>query len=193
LAGQTIVAHTALAEGAIRIEETEEQVSNGIGGLIPVTRKKLIYFDLEPTAAAPPVKVFEQAAEVAAQWCRENRSPALSPIVLHLTRGQIEEQDADWIRAALNRVDSTAGPVTLYHLIVTEEPHKSMAYPGSDEEIVAPSLKKLWSVTSLLLDRERISAEKSFITSESRGMVVNGKFDLLVDALKQAVAGVMPG
>lgn len=189
LAGQTIVAHTALADGAIRVEETQEQVSNGIGGLIDVTRKKPIYFDLEPTAAAPPVKAFEQAAELAAQWCRENRSPALSPIVLHLTRGQIEQQDADWIRSALARVDSIAGPVTLYHLVVTEEPHKSLAYPGTDEEIASPSLKQLWAVTSLLVDRERLSADKRFITADSRGMVVNGKFDVLVDAVKHAVAG----
>lgn len=189
LAGQTIVAHTALADGAIRIEETQEQVSNGIGGLIDVTRKKPIYFDLEPTAAAPPVKAFELAAELASQWCRDNRSPALSPIVLHLTRGQVEPPDADWIRGALDRVDSTAGPVTLYHLIVTEEPQKSLAYPGADEEIASPTLKKLWAVTSPLLDCERLSAEKRFITAESRGMVVNGKFDVFVDTIKHAVVG----
>jgi hypothetical protein len=188
LAGQSIVVHTALADGAIRIEETEEQVSNGIGGLISMTRKKPIYFDLEPTAAAPPVTAFEKAAELAGQWCRDHRSPALAPIVLHLTRGQVEPQDADWIRSALDRVDSTAGPVTLYHLIVTAEPHKSLAYPATDEELAEPALKKLWATTSLLLDRERFAADKRPVTSESRGMVVNGKFDLLVDAVKQAVA-----
>lgn len=192
LAGQTIVAHTALAEGAIRVEELEEQVSNGIGGLIAVTRKKPIYFDLEPTAAAPPVKAFDQAAELAAQWCREHRTPSVSPIALHLTRGQIEPHDAEWIRSALDRVDSSAGSVTLYHLVVTEEPHKSLAYPGTDEEIASEPLKKLWAVTSLLVDRERLSADKSFITANSRGMVVNGKFDLLLDALKHAVAGDSP-
>ncbi|MGH7140873.1 MAG: hypothetical protein ACREHD_34515, partial [Pirellulales bacterium] len=127
LAGQSLVPHTALADGAIRIEETEEQVSNGIGGLIAVTRKKPIYFDLEPTAAAPPVTVFEKAAELASQWCRDHRSAGLAPLVLHLTRGHIDAQDADWMRSALDRVDSTAGPITIYHLIVTEEPHKSLA------------------------------------------------------------------
>jgi hypothetical protein len=85
-------------------------------------------------------------------------------------------------------VDGPADRARSRRLIVTEEPHKPLAYPGSDGEIGPLSLKKLWSVTSLLLDRERISAEKSFITGDSRGMVVNGKFDLLVDAVKRAVA-----
>ncbi|HVX09788.1 MAG TPA: hypothetical protein VHC22_01170 [Pirellulales bacterium] len=187
LTGQSIVHHSALADGAIRVEETEEQVSNGIGGLIAVTRKKPIFFDLEPTAAAPPVTAFERVAELAAGWCRENRSACLSPIVLHLTRGQLDPNDVDWMKGALDKVDSAVGPVTLYHLIVTEEPHKSLAYPGTDEEIKEESLKKLWEVSSLLLDRERLAADKRPVTADSRGLVVNGKFDLLLDAVKQAL------
>jgi hypothetical protein len=184
LAGQTIVRQVDLAAGAIRVEETQEEVSNGIGGLISVTRKKPIYFDLEPTAAAPPVTAFERVAEVAAEWCRQHRSACLAPVVLHLTRGQIEPADIDWAKGALARVDSTAGPATLYHLVVTEEPHKSLAYPASDEDLGTASLKKLWEASSLLLDRERLAAEKRPVTADARGMVVNGKFDLLLEAIK---------
>lgn len=186
LAGQTIVHHTDLAAGAIRVEESEEQVSNGIGGLISMTRKKPIYFDLEPTAAAPPVTAFERVAELAGEWCRQHRSACLPPIVLHLTRGHIESGDVDWAKEALNRVDSAAGPLTLYHLVATEGPHKSLAYPANDEDFDEPPLKKLWQASSLLLDRERLAAEKRPVTADSRGMVVNGKFDLLLEAVKQA-------
>lgn len=187
LAGQSLVHQTDLAAGAIRVEETEEQVSNGIGGLISVTRKKPIYFDLEPTAAAPPVMAFEKVAELAGEWCRRHRAPCLAPIVLHLTRGHVEPGDVDWITSALGRVDSAAGPVTLYHLVVTEEPQKSLAYPASDEEIESPGLKKLWQATSLLLDRARLAADKRPVTADSRGIVVNGKFDLFIDPLRQAL------
>jgi hypothetical protein len=185
LAGKSIVGNADLASGAIRVEEAQEEVSNGIGGLISVTRKKPIFFDLEPTAAAPPVTAFERVAELASEWCRQHRSASLATIVLHLTRGQIEPGDVDWAKEALGRVDSTASPVTLYHLVVTEEPHKSLAYPASDEEIGNPSLKKLWQATTLLLDRERLAAEKRPITVESRGFVVNGKFDLLLEPIKR--------
>ena len=187
LAGQTIVHHTDLAAGAIRIEESEEQVSNGIGGLISVTRKKPIYFDLEPTAAAPPVTAFERVAELAGEWCRQHGSACLPPVILHLTRGHIEPGDVDWAKEALERVDTAAGPVTLYHLIATEEPHKSLAYPASDEEVATPSLKKLWEATSPLLNAEQLAADKRPVTAASRGMVVNGKFDLLLEAIKREI------
>ena len=107
--------------------------------------------------------------------------------MLHLTRGHIEPSDVDWITSVLARVDSAAGPVTLYHLVVTEEPHKSLAYPASAEEIASPNLQKLWQATSLLLDRERLAADKRPVTADSRGLVVNGKFDLLVDPLRHAL------
>lgn len=187
LAGKSIVGNADLASGAIRVEEIQEEVSNGIGGLISITRKKAIYFDLEPTAAAPPVTAFERVAELASEWCRQHRSASLAPIVLHLTRGQIDAGDVDWVKEALARVDATAGPVALYHLIVTEEPHKSLAYPASDEEISSPALKKLWQATSLLLDRERLAIEKRPVTVESRGMVVNGRFDLLLEPIKRLI------
>jgi hypothetical protein len=184
LAGQTVVHHVDLAAGAIRVEEIQEEVSNGIGGLISVTRKKPIYFDLEPTAAAPPVTAFERVADLAAEWCRQHRLACLAPVVLHLTRGHIEPADVEWAQGALARVDSAAGPVTLYHLVVTEEPHKSLAYPPSDEDLGTASLKKLWEASSPLLDRQRLAAEKRPVTADSRGMVVNGKFDLLLEAIK---------
>jgi hypothetical protein len=38
------------------------------------------------------------------------------------------------------------------------------------------------------LDRERLAAEKRPVTADSHGMVVNGKFDLLLDAVKQAIS-----
>lgn len=189
LAGKHVVPAAELAEGALRVEEVEEQVSNGIGGLITLNRKKPIYFDLEPTAGAPPVTALERVAGIASEWCAQHPGAAVAPIVLHLTRGHIEPGDVDWAAGALGRVSAAAGPVTLYHLIVTEEPHKSLAYPANADEIQEPMLKKLWGVTSLLLGRERLAADKPAITAESRGMVINGKFDLLLEGVKQVVGG----
>lgn len=183
LAGQTIVPASKLADGAIRVEEFEEQVSNGIGGLISVNRKKPIYFDVEPTAGVPPVTAFETIARLCGEWSGKHAGTAISPIVLHLTRGRLEPGDIDWAAGALSGA-AGAAPATLYHLIVTGQPHKSLAYPDTDEEITDANLKKLWSVTSLLAGREQLAETKRAITANSRGLVINGKFDLLINSLK---------
>lgn len=189
LAGQTIVPAGELAAGAIRVEEFEEQVSNGVGGLISVNRKKPIYFDVEPTVGAPPVTAFETIARLCGEWNGRHAGAATSPIVLHLTRGRLEPGDVDWAAGALAGAGGASGPATLYHLIVTEQPHKSLAYPDTDEEINDDNLKKLWSITSLLEGREQLAETKRSITANSRGLVINGKFDALISSLKCALGG----
>lgn len=188
LAGKSIVPQSELAEGAVRIEEFEEQVSNGIGGLVSVNRKKPIYFDVEPTGAAAPAGAFAAAAQIARDWSARHSTARVAPVVLHLTRGAAAPADMEQAAEALKTVQHAAGCVALYHLVATESPHKSLAYPEGDAEIESPELKKLWELSSPLLGRERISAEKPSVTAEARGIVINGKFDLLLNGIKDALA-----
>jgi hypothetical protein len=188
LAGQTIVPKDQLAAGPLRVDEFDEEMSNGIGGLVTVHRKKPIYLELEPTGAASPLEGFLAAADVARQWSDSHPAAALSPIVLHLTRGR---QDDGALRDAVNRladIAAPAGPVSLYHLVATESPHKSVAYPEADGELDDPALRVLWEVSSPLLGAGRLAAEKPTVKAGARGLVVNGKFDLLLDEVKHALA-----
>ncbi|HUY34932.1 MAG TPA: hypothetical protein VMV69_19450 [Pirellulales bacterium] len=188
LAGRATVSSGELAGGAIRVEEFEEQVSNGIGGLLTVTRKKPIYFDLEPAAACDPAAAFSAAARIASDWCAAHPSARVAPLVAHLTRGCFEPAEVERACASLAAVTSAAGSPTLYHLLSTETPHKSLAYPAGDDQIDGAAFKALWSATSPLLARQRLAAERpTVVTPDSRGMVINGKFDLLLEGIKDAL------
>ncbi|HEV3002875.1 MAG TPA: hypothetical protein VGX78_00370 [Pirellulales bacterium] len=188
LAGRATVNSRDLADGAIRVEEIEEQVSNGVGGLLTVTRKKPIYFDLEPTAACPLVAGYSAAARIASDWCAAHPLVCLAPVVVHLTRGAAEPADVELGSADLARVSCAAGAVTLYQVLSTEAPHKSLAYPAGDEEIEGAGLKSLFSATSPLLARQRLAAERpKTIVPDARGIVINGKFDLLLEGIKEAL------
>lgn len=193
LAGKSIVPQRELAEGAIRVEQFDEQVSNGIGGLVSVTRKKPIYFDLEPTAGVSPAPAFAAIAGIVGDWITQHPMARLAPIVVHLTRGDFDLAEIDEAAAPLKALQTSAGPATLYHLAATESPHKSLAYPASDAELDDPCLKKLWEISSPLLSRRRLSQEKAAISDESRGMVVNGKFDLLLEGIKDALGASSNG
>jgi hypothetical protein len=188
LAGQAVVRCGALAEGAIRVEQFDEQVSNGVGGLVTIARKKPIYFDLEPTTGDPPQAAFAAAARIAADWCSQHPSARLAPVVLHLTRGYFDPAEIEQAAAALAAVRTSAGPVTLYHWVAAETPHKSLIYPAADSEIEDPALRKLWETSSPLLARERLSQEKPAVSADAKGLVINGKFDALLEGIKDALA-----
>lgn len=89
--------------------------------------------------------------------------------------------------AAKFQSDSSSAGV-VYHLIMTESPHKSLAYPDTDGDIESSSLKRLWNLSSPLLGRERLCNARPTIKSSSRGFVINGKFDLFVEGIKDALA-----
>lgn len=188
LAGKTFAGPSELAAGAIRVEQFEEQVSNGVGGLVTMTRKKPIYFDLEPTTGAAPLEAFAAAGRIVAEWTSQHPAACLAPIVLHLTRGYCDPAELEQAAAALAERKTAAGPVTLYHWIATETPHKSLVYPADAAELEDPALCKLFETASPLLARERLSQEKPSISAEARGIVINGKFDALLEGVKDALA-----
>lgn len=179
LTGRPWVPVAELEQGVLRVEEVAEQISNGIGGLIPVRRKKPIYLDWTPSEPASPVPAFEKAAELIGDWtaARSLRPPVL---VIHLTRGALEPEA---VAAAFERLAAAETPLVIYHLVLTEAGHRSLAYPADPSGIDLPGLRALWERTSPLLAVEKLAARRSSLSPASRGMVVNGKFDLLLEGI----------
>ena len=189
LAGRTVVGDTDLAGGALRVEEVTEQVSNGIGGLVSVTRKRPVFVDLKPTAAAAPAPGFAAVNELLEGLQRDRAESPVLPVVLHITRGRFEPGQIEEAVGRLNK----AGRCTLYHLVLSESPHPSLAYPAEPTKIQDAGLVKLWELTSPLLGSRTLAARKTAILPESRGIVINGKFDLLLDGIEEALVAPEAG
>lgn len=191
-ADRATIASNALPGNEIRVEQFTEKVSNGIGGLIDVTRKRPVFLELEPTKAdvAALRAGLEAAAAVAAEWRGQHPGAALPPIVLHLSRGRWDAEPLQTALEPLAAVAGSPGGVLLYHLVVTEQAHASLAYPASPENIQDAALMNLWENSSPLLAAERLAAERRFLEPGSRGLVVNGQFDLLLEAILAVLTGV---
>jgi len=184
LAGRPFVSDIELGAGVLRVEEVTEQVSNGIGGLVSVSRRKPIFVDLEPIAAAAAAPAFAAVKGLLAEWRERHAAGCVAAVVLHLTRGRFEP---DEIGRAVGQLGE-AGPLTLYHLVSTESPHPSVAYPAEPTKIREPALVRLWELTSPLLGGQLLARRKPVLTPESRGIVINGRFDLLLDGIQEALA-----
>ena len=189
LSGQTVVTDTDLESGTIRIHEFEQQIPNGIGGLITLPQKQLILVELEPTNAAPPQAAFEATAAAITEWSNRHPLPCCPPVVLHLTRGQHSAEELEVAVTALTTLSPGAGPVLLYHAIATEAPHSSVSYTQSDTALDDPGLKAAFAVSSTLLGREELAISKpALVKPQSRGIVINGKFELLLDGIRETLS-----
>lgn len=184
LAGQVLVSDADLAEGALRVEEFEQQVPNGVGGLMTVPVKKSVFVELEPTAATTMSEATAAVSEILLGWCDNHPQSCLPPVVIHLTRGEFEPGEIAAAMTELCTAETAAGSTLVYHLVVTEQPHASVVFPASNEQLEPGPLQELFEHTSLPVDVERLASEKPQIMQPtSRGLVVNGKIDLILDAI----------
>lgn len=189
LTGRTVVRDSELESGAIRIVESEQQLPNGIGGLMTVLVKQLILVELEPTAAAAPAAAFDAVAAIVQEWSGQHPQACVPPVVLHLTRGQHSPGDLEAAAAKIQQATVAAGAPLLYHAIATQQPHTSLCYCENDAELETAELKGAFAVSSPLLGRsELVESKPALVKAESRGIVVNGKFDLLLDGIRSALS-----
>jgi len=142
-----------------------------------------VFVDREPTAAAAPGAGFSAVKDLGSQWRKDCTESRLLPVVLHMTRGRFEPGEIDAAVAQLRE----AGQLVLCHQVFSELPHASLAYPVEPTKIQDAGLKKLWELTSPLLGGGTLAVRRRGVTSESRAMVINGKFDLLLDSLEEAL------
>lgn len=186
LSGKTLVADSELADGALRVDEIQQQEPDGVGGLLTITVKKKIYVELDPTTAASPVPAFEVAGTVLSEWCGQHPEACVPPIVVHLTRGQLSKDDLTNAWMKISSVSNVSGPVVCYHLVATEEPHSTVAFPIDDANLQTDQLKDLFAQSSKLLGSDNLEVSKpKLVKADSRGLVVNGKFDFLADGINE--------
>ena len=189
LSGRVFARDNELLAGAVRVDEFEEQMSDGVGGLIAVPRKRPVLVEVEPTLSASARPAFRAVAEALRSWISDHPSATLNPIVIHLTRGAGDPADIAASVAELAGIATASGAAAvLYHAVATESPHPSVVFPASDSGLATDSLRALWSGTAELLHNVELSAEKPAIQLGARGLVVNGKFFVLMDAFKRAMA-----
>jgi len=179
LAGRVFVNGEEIGTGALRTEEYEEQLSNGVGGLITLSRKKQIFLDHPPAASCSCRPAFEEVCRLLREWIQNTPQAVRPAIVLHLTRGKHDADDLDFAAAAVRGLEPGTESAVLYHLVLTEQPMKSFAYPDRSSDFGDLGIAKLWEASSLLLGREALKESRPFLSDESRGIVINGKFDLL--------------
>jgi hypothetical protein len=187
LAGRHFVRDTELDTEEIPVQEFIEERDNGIGRIMKIPHRRVQIVQIEPTAPAPAAPAFSRLAELLSQWCRDNPDSAMPPIVLHLTRGQLDEADARDAVAQLGVVSTAAGPAVVYHLVETDAPGMSVSYPDNDAGLEDAGLRVLWELSSPLLGREELAEQRPHISRQSRGLVVNGVFDQLLSAIRRAL------
>ena len=181
LQGKSIVPDVELADEALRVEQVIEKVSNGIGGLVELTRNQLIFLDSEATAPATNLDAAMTALAETIQHARElHEGDRVLPLVMHITGAGFSVEAVAVAASALAKM----GDVLVYHSIVPEQLQRTIVYPADAEQIANPTMASLWQWTSPLAGADQIAAKRKTINPASRGLVIGAKFDLLIESIQ---------
>ena len=172
-----------LRDHALRIEESEERISNGAGGIIEVEHERPILFEHQASKDSTLLPVLTRTAEIISLWQLAHVSSSMPPIVLNFSRGDFETADIEQGTAALDQ------DTTFYNVVLTESDHVTVSCPDTAENINHPAIVSLWESSSLLLHAEQLAEEKAGVEPGSRGLVVNGNFAHLLYAIRLALPG----
>lgn len=175
------ISDDCLGSLAGKVEPFAIQVPNGIGGLVALPRKKLVFTNATPTYAADPTPVFEKAAEIIRLWDEKREQKLLPPVILHVTAGEFRHESYD--EAIAHLADSGVPTIWLHHWIFTERPHVGACCPGEMSFTTNEQIQFLWERTDPLPGREKLAGIRPGVHEESRGMMVNMDFDILFEVI----------
>ena len=157
-------------------------MSNGAGGLVWITKKTPIHVDSPPGEVGALLEAFEKSHHLIETW-QQKQSAGCPTFILHFTAGQHGVESIEGAVSTLVKTDTNSTPI-IFNLVVTESPHGSSIFCGTDEDLEDASLKALWNISSALPHMEKLQEKnRPYLNSESRGLIVNGKFDIFPDLL----------
>lgn len=168
LSSQLYATTAELGGKELRVHEFDEEIPNGVGGLLTLHRTRHIFIEVEPKAACSPQGAVDAALNTIADW-RDKYTGR--PVVIHLTRGGHAAGD---MGAWSHFFDST-----LYHWIFPEGDVAAMAYPETAESITTPELQGYFHSASSLADLSARKARLPKLSDNARGLVINSKFDFV--------------
>lgn len=115
LAGESVVPISRIANEPARVEERQQRVDDGAGGLVDQTVKFPVWLDPVATNGTPMCAALELAEQTVRGWVRD-RPDGFPPIVINITDGEANDGDPVGPAAAVRSVSGSDGDVLLFNL-----------------------------------------------------------------------------
>lgn len=181
-AGREWVTDADLATAAIRIEETVEERSNGIGGLISIPIKKPIYVEAESAGPGSLVAAAQHVSRLLDGWSQQHGGMVREAVVVHFSRAGWPSED---VPGAAGELAAIGIPVTQYYVLLPDAPHPAVTYPTSAEGLGLPELQAAFEASGPLMGAATGEVSRpGIVVPESRGLTVNAEFDVLAESLR---------
>jgi hypothetical protein len=174
LAGQPLVAVSAIASNPLRVEQRTRKVDDGAGGLIEQSFKFPVWFEPAANGRTPMCQALELARKYLAIFLA--RYPGCyPPMVINITDGMSTDGDPQAAAAALQALHSTDGNVLLFNAHISVKPSYPIEFAGTEDVLPDNFARLLYRMSSPLPPKlvEAAKADGFPVEAGARGFVFN--------------------
>lgn len=184
LAGKELVPISEVQKNPIRLEERNQKVDDGAGGLIEQVRKFPVWFDPVANGGTPMCQAFQKVNMLASKWLGEHPN-CFPPIVINITDGEATDGDPLSEAELLKSKTSSDGNVLLFNIHVSSQKVAPIEFPDSVVNLPDEYAKKLFQMSSCLPTYMQMIAtnEGKIINDQTRGFVFNANLVSVIQFL----------
>ncbi len=184
LAGRELVPISEIGIKPSRIEDRQQKISDGAGGIVEKIVKFPTWFDPLANGPTPMCKILQNAKTIISGWLSVHPD-CFPPIVINISDGEATDGDPSTIAEELKQLTSTDGNVLLFNLHLSSSTAPSVTFPDSEEALVDEHARLLYKMSSVLPENMRVIAQQEgFNVSEnSRSFVFNAELVTVIQFL----------
>ena len=186
LAGRELVPMSEIANNPARIEEREQKVEDGTGGLVTQRVKFPIWFDPVANGNTPMREALGSVHRILSGWLPQH-SKARPPVVILVTDGESTDGDPTEMMKAVTDLTSEDGNVVLFNVHLSSNPKLTpISFPSAPTRFDDPYAQMLFDNASVLTPPQREIAAKVYhieATETTKGFVLNAQPEDLIIAL----------
>jgi hypothetical protein len=197
LAGRDWVSTVELERHPLRIDETRNQVDDGVGGLTEVVKRVQVWYEAPPDSemnGAPTRAALLYVTNITREWCKTHCN-SFPPVVILITGGESTDGNPEEAANLYRSVSTADGRALLFTCPFSKLDAKPMAFPANASELPAdPSAHMLFRMSSEIpwVLREWALRFQINMPQGARGMAFNADPAVLLAALGYPLRGSAP-
>jgi hypothetical protein len=139
---------SSLAARPLRVEERQQRVPDGTGGLVDQSVKFPVWINSVSVGDTLMCEGFRKAAERLVGWCNSH-AKSHPPTIIHVTGGPSTDGNPEQIAEAIRHISTNHGQCLLFNLHIGTSETASLIFPTSEAGLPDAHSKMLFRMSSL--------------------------------------------
>ena len=158
LAGRLLMKMIEIATNPLRVEDRQQTVEDGMGGLVQQNANFPVWFDPKANGGTPMCGALTLVQQVLADWVA-NHLESYPPVVINITDGEPTDGDPVPIAAQIRALTTSDGAVLVFNCHISASAGAQVLFPNSEAGLPDEQARRLFQMSSELPAKMRAAAE----------------------------------